>query len=491
MIKLCQDAGLRVFRDPTRQVFVSFPHSGHREIWHLDSYEVEAFMAHLYFEKRRRSIPQVALGEAKRELRHIGLFLSTEEPVFLRVASTAKALYVDLCDPYWRCVQLIPGSWKVLDKSPVNFRRAAGMLALPQPDREGHHGLLRNYIHFQTDKDYYLTLAWLTFCYCERGAYPLALIVGEQGTGKSEAAKMLKALVDPSAAPTCTEPDSLRNLAISAENCWVIFWDNLSFLHGWQQDALARVATGGSFRIRKLHTGREEELFHTRRPVIVTSILDVVTQPDLMQRTLHVQLKTLEQTERQALSDLWRAFCQDYALLFGGLLNLTCRILAEMERLPNVPLERMGDYHRWLMGMEMAIGLPCGSLTDAYRENLRHGQGIALEQNGLLPALVKFLENKIEWVGSAAELLVALHETYSERERGSDFPRSAKSLGRALTRLAPALRDAGYVAERSREEHSRRWTIRRAEAKETSGTSGTSGTQKFIEIPPDFLDSMV
>ena len=52
---------------------------------------------------------------------------------------------------------------------------------------------------------------------------------------------------------------------ISANNGYLLAFDNLSSLPAWLSDALCRLASGGSFAVRQLYTDDDEVLFQ-RRP---------------------------------------------------------------------------------------------------------------------------------------------------------------------------------------------------------------------------------
>ncbi len=90
------------------------------------------------------------------------------------------------------------------------------------------------------------------------GPYPLLAISGEQGSAKTVLSKMLKALIDPNAAPVRALSREQRELMIAANNSYLLAFDNLSGLPHWLSDALCRLATGGSFAVRQLYTDDEE-----------------------------------------------------------------------------------------------------------------------------------------------------------------------------------------------------------------------------------------
>jgi hypothetical protein len=73
---------------------------------------------------------------------------------------------------------------------------------------------------------------------------------------------------------------------ITANNGHVLAFDNLSGLQAWLSDALCRLASGGSFAVRKLYTNDEEILFQAARPMILNGIEEVISRPDLADRAV-------------------------------------------------------------------------------------------------------------------------------------------------------------------------------------------------------------
>ena len=65
-------------------------------------------------------------------------------------------------------------------------------------------------------------------------------VSGEQGSAKTVLSKLLKALIDPSAAPVRALSREERELMIAANNGDLLAFDNLSGLHNWLSDALCR-----------------------------------------------------------------------------------------------------------------------------------------------------------------------------------------------------------------------------------------------------------
>ena len=86
------------------------------------------------------------------------------------------------------------------------------------------------------------------------------------------AARVLRALIDPSSVPLRAVPRALHDLMISANAGWVVSLDNLSNVPPWLSDALCRLSTRGGFATRELYTDTDEVLFDAQRPVVVNGI---------------------------------------------------------------------------------------------------------------------------------------------------------------------------------------------------------------------------
>ena len=61
----------------------------------------------------------------------------------VRVGGLDGRLYLDLGDEAWRAVEINVTGWRIIDKPPVRFRRAAGMQPLAVPITVGSVETLR------------------------------------------------------------------------------------------------------------------------------------------------------------------------------------------------------------------------------------------------------------------------------------------------------------------------------------------------------------
>ena len=142
--------------------------------------------------------------------------------------------------------------WRVIDRPPVRFRRAAGMKPLPVPIAGGSIETLRFFLNVQSDNDFVLAVVWALAVLRNSGPYPVLVLSGEHGSAKSTFSLILRALLDPNTVPLRALPREDRDMFIAANNGHVLVFDNLSGLSAWISDTLCRLATGGGFAARQL-----------------------------------------------------------------------------------------------------------------------------------------------------------------------------------------------------------------------------------------------
>src|SRR5207249_5626813 len=190
--------------------------------------------------------------------------------------------------------------------------------------------------------------------------------------------RVLRRLVDPSTVDLRRPPRSEHDLAVAAGNSYVVAYDNLSGLPDWLSDALCSLATGGGFGTRRLYTDAEEELFAAYRPIIINGIDDLLTRPDLTDRSLVFVLPKIEDTARRDEEGFWRELESQHPRILGALLDGAS---AAMRNLPNVRggAPRMADFARWVVAAEPGLGWMPGAFAAAYGGNRLESLELALE----------------------------------------------------------------------------------------------------------------
>ncbi len=295
-------------------------------------------------------------------------------------------------------------------------------------------------------------VSWLVAALRPSGPYPLLAIAGEQGSAKTVLSKMLRALVDPNAAPVRALPRDERELFIAADNGHVLAFDNISRLRSWLSDALCRLASGGGFAVRQLYTDQQEVLFDAARPVILNGIEDVVTRPDLADRSIFLTLPSVADARRQAERELWRQFELARPHLLGALLDLIVHGLRTLPAMGLDRLPRMADFALWAAACETALW-PLGTFGRAYEANRRAAIECIVDADPIAACVREIMAERSSWTGSAADLLRAGASCSGGgiSRDSTGWPKNPRALAGRLRRAQTFLRVLGIDITFSRE----------------------------------------
>jgi hypothetical protein len=357
----------------------------------------------------------------------------------VRVAGHDGRVYLHLADSTDTVIEVTPGGWAACDAPPVRFRHCPSAQPLPAPVPGGSLAPLRELLNLTDDAQFALLAGWLLASLLPDGPFPVLVLTGEQGAAKTTTARVLKALVDPSAAATRSGPKEVRDLMVMAQGGRVLVFDNLSRLPDWLSDALCTLATGGGFSTRELYTDDGETVFEAKRPVVLTSIEDVAVRGDLLDRAVLVRLPAIPNDRRLPEREFWRRFEAIRPALLGAVLDRAAGGLRELPGVRLARLPRMADFAAWAVACERAAGEPERFLA-AYTANRGGAQEQALgESPAVGPLLAVVAARPGGWAGTATELLAELNR-HAPDPRPDGWPRRANALTGALRRLAPALR---------------------------------------------------
>ncbi len=450
-----------LWRTPGGDAYATVPVTDHLETWPVKSQTFKRYIAKQFFEAKGMAINSDALSAALNLMEATGQFDGEEYEVHVRVAGHDGNIYIDLCNKEWQAVEITPSGWRVIEESPVRFRRSRGMVAFPNPERGGSINQLRGFLNVD-DTTWKLVVAWLISSLRPRGPYPLLALFAEQGSGKSTAGRLLRNLIDPNSAPLRFEHRSARDLMIGANNSWCLAYDNLSSVSSWLSDAFCRLSTGGGFATRELYTDQDEIIFDAMRPVMLTSIEEVASRSDLLDRCLIVWLPPIPEAERRREEEIEASFKMLQPQIFGALLDALSGALRDLPNTVLAELPRMADFALWVTASEKALGWEHGDFMTAFQGNRESANDLAIESSPVGYPLLTYLDQNGGWDGSASELLNALEKQVSEQvKRQKAWPKNGRSIAGQLKRLSPNLRLAGWEIEYHREASQRSWSIRR------------------------------
>ncbi len=447
----------RVFCDESGKAYATFPVQSvdpttgellpaHDETWPLDSKQFRG-KASREFRKQFTTVPgESAIKEAV-EILAVDAEDRPPEKVYLRYAPNPGdegGVLVDLGNDAYQVVEITSGGWRVIEAAdcPVKFRRVQHSRPLPMPERNGDVALLWKHVNIQGDDSQLLVLAWLLECLRTETPYPVLELIAGQGSAKSTTQERLRQLIDPSTVLLRMEPRSNQDLSVSALGNHMICLNNLSGLSKSTQDFMCSVSTGGGDATRRLHTTEDEAAWDTKRPIVMNGINQLVTRPDLADRTVCLELHKIQSYVDEAT--LMTAWERDYPKILGGLYDLMAVALRDMSLVKLDKLPRMGDFAKLGEAMCLGLGSP-HSFVEVFNANRDSVVARGVESSPVALALVSFINSEKLFEGTASELMREISREpylpkYYDRQA---WPKSPRGLGEIIRRLAPSLQVYG------------------------------------------------
>lgn len=437
--------------------YASVWEDGHRFCLRLGSDRFKQWLSVLYHKHH-----DTVIGDQPRsDCIHLLAFHArkTVEDVWTRVGYSTGKVYIDLCTPEGNAVEVDEEGWRIVGTPPVHFLRSSSMLPLPMPMHDADAATLRKYLNIHPD-DWTLVASWIVAAFHPRGPYPILAFLSRAGSGKSTQLRVLKRIIDPSAAELRSQPTDVRDLFIAAANSWVVAFDNVSRLSPEISDALCTIATGGAYTKRANYTDGEEAVFSVQRPMMLNGIGDVISRQDLMDRAIVIGTPYIAEEQRRDEAEFWRDFEEDRATILGAFLNALSVGLANV---PSVTLERtprMADFARLAVAAEPAYQNGAQAFIEAYTENRDEAADTIVENSPLGSVLLRIL-------GAASSTTETPEEWYTRisaeakdfEKKAAGFPRHFNQLKESLERIAPALERQGVTVTFKRTKRARQITI--------------------------------
>jgi hypothetical protein len=451
-----------LFLTPTGQPFVSLPIGlkGHY-VFPLRSPLFQYWMIDHYRQDHHNAAPRdAAWREAFRAIlagAHCRPCL--RDPVHLRVGSSGdassparfppKTIALDLRNHKGQIVEITRKRWRVVAGSRFHFQFSRGSLPLPRPvapkSAAADLALLRSLLNLPDPADWRRALAWLLAALRPAGPYPILVLQGPSGSAKSTAARMLRALIDPSTAPLRHLPSSYAELFSMACHNWVLAFDHVAEIPAPVSDALCRLSTGGDFSLKESYDRREPFPVELQRPVVMTVSTTWTARPDLAQRALFTSLPPISPERRRTEADLWRDFESARPRLLGILCAAVSTALGRVQTLRSGSAPCLADAAAWAIAASSALDIS----DEAMHSALRSIQ-LPPEAPSLADALRGLMQDRDTWTGTATALLHLL----------PNWPGTANTLSRDLARLVPRLSAMGILVRRTHIRGIRHITLR-------------------------------
>lgn len=444
LVAVSGEVGL--FRTPSANTFARVPVAGHREIWPVRSLPFKHWLAHRFWKKRGKAPGSDALAAALNVIEGKARFGGEEHDLHNRVAWHNGVMYYDLADKRWRAVRTTPDGWVTVSAPPILFRRYAHQRPQVEPTHGGDARELLRFLNVSSDEDGLLVLVATVACFVPDIAHPLVYPHGDHGAGKTYLHRVIRRVVDPSHTEVLSFPRDAKEFAQKLAHNYFAPFDNVSRLGDEQTDILCRAVTGEGFVKRMLYTDDDDVIYSFRRCVGLNGINVVSQRPDLLDRTLLVELERIPPEQRREEADFWRDFEGSLPSILGSVFDALSHALRLYSDIHLAELPRLADFARWGEAIARALSYPEGAFLSAYLRNIEGQNRQVLEESAVATTVSAVMDGRDEWHGTMGELLGEL-QVVAERLRidihSRTWPKAPNALGRELRAMRTTLRDAG------------------------------------------------
>lgn len=449
LLQIVNVKGATFFVNETDDPYAALPINGHTEVLSIEGRDFSIWLNGLYYKETGKPISVEAAKQAVAILSASARF-DGPDPIHLhtRVAEKDGAFWYDLSNPAWQAIRATSDGWTVCDNPPIQVTRYRHQSAQIIPQPGGDVKKILQYVNISGMDT--LFLCWLVSCFIPGIPHPMPIFYGEKGAAKSTACELLKKLIDPSALGTITLQNDPRTLAVNLQQHWFLPFDNVSHINEETSDTLCRAITGGGIQQRKLYTNDEDTIFTFKRCLAINGINNVATRPDLLDRSLLIELERITEADRKELSEVWSAFEADQTSILGGILDTLSKAMGIYPSVKLGRLPRMADFARWGYAIGEALGGKGQEFLDQFAANRQDQNTEAINSDPVALLVVAFMENREEWAGLVSTLLNELRtlagnegiSTYSKA-----FPSQPNALSKRLRGMKSNLEGIGILCE--------------------------------------------
>jgi hypothetical protein len=253
-------------------------------------------------------------------------------------------------------------------------------------------------------------------------------------------------LIDPNVVNLQVLPKNPKDFMIAAQNCHALFYDNIRAILKLIADLMCGATNGTASSSRQLFTDDGVSVMFLHIAMVLNGIYDFVTESDLVQRSLILNLQQMDEKCRISEKNLLADLEDDLPEIMMGLFQQIADVLKVLPEAEVTHPERMIDFCQWLAALELVDGVDAGTYQALYSETLQVAQLGSLLENDFASEVYKFADRlERPWKGTPTELYRALSDVTSIRGHGrfNDWPKSVESMSKNLKTLLPALNTQG------------------------------------------------
>lgn len=439
------------FHDELDEAWVKFEIGGCHQVLSVGSAKFKSMIRKIGYENLGSPPKDAAVSEVVGVLAARAIFDGQMHALSYRSANTGDGhILVDLGNNKWEAARIGKDGWAVLGSQdvPTVFRRQSHMQPLPVPQPGGNIDDLKQLLHIPNPEIWILLKVWIVTAFVPDIPRPAVVFHGLHGAGKSVAAAILRALIDPSVTTLLPMPSGHDDFVQQLNNHYMICLDNLQFLKPWASDDICRAVTGGAFSKRKLYSDQDDIIFRFKRLIVINGISNPASASDLLDRSILVELDRVPESERRTERDLWAALDSMAPKVLGAAFDALSIALRTQQNHALPALPRMADWARLGYAVAEALGIGGEAFLEAYRNNTKLQHNEVIFTDPVADVIAKLSEANHELQGTPTEIYRRCSRILAEDEpMTKSWPKSVPSFARRLKMVSHNLRELGVHIE--------------------------------------------
>ena len=421
---------------------------------------------------KRHVITSTLLKEILDYIKAKAAYLKQETDYNLRTARLNGTFYYDIGDGK-TLLKIENGEVEIInpEKSPVLFlgnNNSYAAQVIPDLDNSSIKdiNLLDKYLNIKTDRDRVILLAYIISLLDPSINKYCPYIYGVQGSAKSTTLKLIRSLIDPANtrksdysrdAKLELFKSSIEDIARIMASNYCCFFDNLSYMKKETSDNFASIITGADPSFRKYYTNMESIVIDKNPCFAFTGINIAVTNADLLQRSLLIEVERIPQNKYVKDSNFWNNFHSDKPKIFGAIVKIFA--MASKKRFlsdKKLELPRMADHAELMAFIAQVMGYDNEVFISCINDNTNEQNENAVNFSVVGRTIKDFIKGLVmDWEGSATqlydELVKSLPEHTKVGNKYSNFPDSVEKMGKQINLIIGNLNDLGYYLEKTRD----------------------------------------
>jgi hypothetical protein len=452
VVRLASESGMVFFKDQYKVPHVLVPINGHKEILRVETGTFRRYLARLYYESESKITGSESVKNAIQILQSIAEQDGTTYPLSLRMAWHDGDIYYDLTNDKWQCVRISKEGWELEDETPIPLFSRFNQTAQSEPDRNYEEDIFDRFLqltNLKEEEDRILLSVYVVTLFIPDIQHIVLQVHGEKGSAKSTFQLLIKTLVDPARPKLLTIYNDQKEFIQQLAHNYLVLYDNLKYTPRWLSDEVCKAVTGVGSTKRKLYSDDDDIVYEYRRCVGFNGINLGLTEPDILDRSVTIELQRIRKENTKQETDIIDEFLKLRPKLLGYIFDTLVKAIKIKPTIQLSDLPRMADSAIWGEAIARAMGYKELEFISVYYGNIGKQNTEAIENSPLGQATIKWVnswykeEAPCSWQGTVLAGLEELN-TVAERENidtSKSWPKAANSLSRALRPLLSNLRE--------------------------------------------------